>query len=161
MTGTLVQRSNLGRMSVLFLVLSLYFTEGSGQTALNDWGTVERVKVNSLMEVKTRAGVRAKGKLLSVTANSISIIDSSGKRTDVNKDEVVEARTKSRRRTAAFAAIFAGVGLAVGYVIGFGIGEAIKAEGPTEFPGAAVGVIGGAIGGALLGNKGKVIYKAP
>ena len=144
-------------MSALFLVLSVC----SGQTALNDWGAVERVKVDALMEVKTRAGVKVKGKLVSVTANSVSITDSSGKRTDMNKGEVAEARTKSRGRIAAFAAVFAGIGLLAGYVIGFGIGEAIKAEGPTEFPGAAVGGIGGAVGGALLGNKGKLIYKTP
>lgn len=69
---------------------------GPGQALLNAWGTVERVVPGSLMAVKTRAGVTVKGKLVSVTADVVSVLDSSGNRIDLNRDQVADVHSLDR-----------------------------------------------------------------
>jgi hypothetical protein len=146
-------------MVAAWLVVSLCTAEAWTQTA--GWGAVAQVSSGATLEVKTRAGGKVKGNFIEASPDTLSVADSSGKRTDISNGEILEVRVRSAKRTAAFAAILAGVGLAVGYVLGFGIGHATLAEGPTEYAGAAIGALGGAGVGAFIGSRGRTIYKAP
>ncbi|MEP7273078.1 MAG: hypothetical protein ABI882_16385 [Acidobacteriota bacterium] len=131
--------------------------------ALNNWQAVQNLKPGTKLEVKPKTGRKVQGKVISVTADSVTITGSknTGQDIEFKRDEIAQIRRKSTGETLAATAIGSGLGLGAGYGIGYGIGEAAKARYPTEYGGAILGAAAGAVTGGFLASRGRVIYKAP
>lgn len=151
-----------------FLFLSLFFVLAfSAQTVLaqsnkNNWSEAQKIKPGSKLKIKTKTGQKFTGRMVAVTADSITLAAKTpGKDIELKREEIAEIRKKSVALTAGYAALLGGLGFVGGYGIGYGVGEATDAEFAIEYPIAVFGAAAGAIAGAIIGSKGQVIYKAP
>jgi hypothetical protein len=126
-------------------------------------GSKQRIKPGSKLTIKTKTGQKFGGKLMAVTADSITLsaTKAAGKDVELKREEVAEIRRKSGARMAGYAALLGGLGFAGGYGIGYGVGEATDARFAIEYPMAVFGAAIGAVVGAIIGSRGEVIYKAP
>src|SRR5919202_929024 len=139
------------RLVGFLLLLSLSATPTWAQSNLADWNNVRSLSPGSTIAVKTKTGKTYRGRLESVTDQSLSMDVRAGlfKRRviDVNKDEVREVRQNGSRATGAI------VGGLVGTGVGVGIGAIVDATHPgTDDPGlgkAVFGLLGGLFGSAI------------
>ncbi len=150
-----------------FLFLSLFLTfTFSAQTVLaqsgkSNWAEAQKIKPGSKLKIKTKTGQKITGKLVTVTADSITLsAKAPGKEIELKREEIAEIRKKSAALTIGYAAILGGLGFVGGYGIGYGVGEATDAGYAVEYPIAVFSAAAGAVVGAIIGSKGQVIYKA-
>ena len=150
----------------LFLSLCIVFTF-SAQTALaqsnkNNWSEAQKIKLGSKLKIKTKAGQKFTGKMVAVTADSITLsVKAPGKDIELKREEIAEIRKKSAALTWGYAALLGGLGFVGGYGIGYGVGEATEARYAVEYPIAVFSAAAGAIVGAIIGSRGEVVYKFP
>ncbi len=151
-----------------FLFLSMFFVFAfSAQTALaqsnkNDWSEMQKIKPGSKLRIKTKTGQKFTGKMVSVTADTITLsAKAPGKEIEIKREEIAEIRKKSAALTWGYAALLGGLGFVGGYGIGYGVGEATEAGYAVEYPIAVFSAAAGTVVGAIIGSKGQVIYKAP
>lgn len=152
------------RILAIAAFLLLISSLGSAQTDQKDWSNTQKLTVGTTLKVKLKDGEKLEGKMVSVTADSISL--SINNRTpatrELQKAEIAEVRRKSGVRTAAFAGALAAGGFFLGAAAGYGVGEVSDADGAIpDYVGALIGVGVGAACGALIGNRGVLVYKTP
>lgn len=146
----------------LLLILILFSQTAFAQSSKGNWDGAQKIKPGSKLKIKTKTGQKFSGKMMAVTADSITLsaTKASGQDIKLKREEIAEIRRKSGARTAGYAALLGGLGLASGYGIGYGVGEATDAEFAIEYPIAVFGAAIGAAVGAIIGSRGEVIYKA-
>lgn len=147
----------------LLLILILFSQTAFAQSGKSDWDGAQKIKPGSKLKIKTKTGQKFGGKMMVVTADSITLSATkvSGQDIKLKREEIAEIRRKSGARMAGYAALLGGLGLAGGYGIGYGVGEATEAGFAVEYPTAVFGAAVGAVVGAIIGSRGEVIYKAP
>jgi len=154
----------------LALLLAVTCQSGWAQKNISDWENVEALAPGSGIWVRTIAGKKYHGELVSVTHEKLAL-DSDEPRIpgrtsilrEVPREKVREVRRRSQWISVA-------VGTVIGGSIGAGIGAAIDASArkPNDDPHLATGLfatLGGGIGAAVSSHatliRGKTIYRAP
>ena len=147
----------------LLLILILFSQTALAQSSKSDWDGAQKIKPGSKLKIKTKMGQKFSGKMMAVTADSITLsaTKATGKDVELKREEIAEIRRKSGARTAGYAALLGGLGYAGGYGIGYGVGEATDAGFAIEYPTAVFGAAVGAVVGVIIGSRGEVLYKAP
>ena len=147
----------------LVLILTLFSQTILAQSAKKSWDEVQKLKPGAMLMIKTKTGQKFKGRVATISADSITISPSksSGNDIEVKRETIAEIRKKSGARTSGYAAVLGSVGFAGGYGVGYGVGEAKNARFRPEYVTAAAGAAVGAVVGAIMGSRGEVIYKGP
>jgi hypothetical protein len=147
----------------LLLIFILFSTTALAQTSKSNWDATQKIKPGSKLTIKTKTGRKFSGKMMAVTADSITLsaTKATGKDAELKREDIAEIRRKSGARTAGYAALLGGLGFVGGYGIGYGVGEATEARFAVEYPIAVFAAAAGAVVGAIIGSRGEVIYKAP
>jgi hypothetical protein len=157
------------RSVALLLVLLLAWQSSLAQGLPGDWTNVRNLPPDSAISVKTRAGVRYHGELISVTSDSLTLasdepafpgrtIQSRG----LKREEIQEVRLVAPAKS-----MFAGaaIGAGVGAGIGVGLDSTAKSHEDRGVITVVLAFLGAAIGLAIAHHhpfvKGKRVYVAP
>jgi hypothetical protein len=154
----------------LALLVAVMCPSGWAQKNINDWKNVEALAPGSGIWVRTIAGRKYHGELVSVTDEKLSLSSDEPRfpgRTLILR-EVPRERVKEVRRRSQWISV--AVGAAIGGGLGAGIGAGIDASArkPNDDPHLATALfatLGSAIGSAVSSHatliKGKTVYRAP
>ena len=139
-----------------------------GQTGgVTSWLSVQRLAPGRPIEVVDHKGAAIKGKLASVSDESITAAVK-GRTVTVSRSEVALVRVHSgKRRKHAL------IGMAIGAVAGVGVGAAAgeslaktsggdfaNLKGPIIAVSGAAGALVGAVVGSVAGDRGATVYRA-
>lgn len=160
-------RRNIAVLNILLAFALIYAPVAAAQQSASsgEWGSVKAVPQGAELIIKLKSGESLRGKLMSVTDTSLSIIVKNNKTETIDRNDVSEVY-QSRRKSekAKYALIGAGVGAAVGGGIG-----AAKNSPPIDdgeiytIVGVPLGAGIGAVAGLLFGlarRKRVLIYQA-
>ena len=149
-------RPNLwcSRMMGLALTLVLACRPAFAQSAAGDWTKVQNLPTATVLSVKTKAGAKYHGELVSVTADSVSIDSDEPafpgrtiRRREFKREEVREIRLAASQAASILA------GVAIGGGAGAGIGVALDSTAKShEYRGVmalVMGALGAGIGAAI------------
>jgi hypothetical protein len=152
----------------LILALLLFCDPTFAQTNSSDWTGLQSLPADCAVVVKTRAGAKYHGELVSVSPDALAI-DSDEKASPgraIRRREFKREEIKEVRLLAPTTSIIAGAAIGAGAGAGIGVGLDATAK-SHEYRGLIAGVLallGAGIGAAIAHHnpfiKGRVVYRA-
>jgi hypothetical protein len=152
----------------LVMVIALACQSSIAQGTVGDWTRVQDLAIDTAVSVKTKAGAKYHGALVSVTADSMAIDSEEAtmsgrtvRRRDFKRETVREIRLV-KHVTSVLAG--AGIGAGIGAGVGVGIDAGAKVNGYRVQLALLIAAAGAAVGAACAVRapfiKGKKIYVA-
>ena len=142
-------------------------TQGAKTPATDAWDVVKAVPAEAELEVRTKHGKKARGRLLNVTDTTLRL-SHKDKIADVDRENILKVY-RLLPKSDEFRRLTGGIGATVGGGVGLGIGLATNQRRPIGRGSSAafvlipVGTALGAIGGYLIGSRQKsrlLIYES-
>jgi hypothetical protein len=149
------------KQSVISIFIVLFaFATVTAQSSLADWANVESLSSSKSVMIETRSGSTLKGRINSVTADSV-VINSKGRSVSIQRSDVQRVYLTKRASIVKRAAIGAAAGAGIGTAIGVA-GTVITKDPLVAAGGFIFGIpAGAAIGAMTAGSKrGELIYSS-